>query len=61
MPFEQAFELPLVAWRSNRERFGRGGYHALMTENGVIPWSVRQALDLADRLRAVLAENGEDR
>ncbi|MGJ6964809.1 HIT family protein [Streptosporangium sp. G11] len=34
-------------------------YHALMTENGVIPWSVRQALDLAGRLRAALAEIGE--
>ncbi|GAA3411993.1 HIT family protein [Streptosporangium vulgare] len=31
-------------------------YHALMTENGVIPWSVRQAVDLAGRLRAALAE-----
>jgi len=30
-----------------------------MTENGVIPWSVRQALELADRLRAVLASGGE--
>ncbi|MEU8038534.1 HIT family protein [Streptosporangium sp. NPDC049078] len=33
-------------------------YHALMTENGVIPWSVRQALELAGRLRAVLAPDG---
>ncbi|WP_084258571.1 HIT family protein [Microtetraspora malaysiensis] len=35
-------------------------YHALMTENGVIPWSARQALDLAGRLRAALARIGED-
>lgn len=31
-------------------------YHALMTENGVIPWSAQQAADLAGRLRAVLSE-----
>lgn len=36
--------------------YERQQYHALMTENGVIPWSVRQAVDLADRLRAALAE-----
>ncbi|WP_440066677.1 HIT family protein [Streptosporangium sp. OZ121] len=30
-------------------------FHALMTENGVIPWSLQQAFDLAERLRAVLA------
>ena len=33
-------------------------YHALMTENGVIPWSGLQALDLAGRLRTALAEIG---
>ncbi|WP_433425429.1 HIT family protein [Microtetraspora malaysiensis] len=36
-------------------------YPALMTENGVIPWSARQALDLAGRLRAALAGIGEDK
>ncbi|NJP29414.1 HIT family protein [Microbispora sp. SCL1-1] len=36
-------------------------YHALMTENGVIPWSAQQAADLAGRLRAVLSEAGVDR
>ncbi|GLX00005.1 hypothetical protein Misp02_40910 [Microtetraspora sp. NBRC 16547] len=36
-------------------------YHALMTGNGVIPWSARQALDLAARLRAALARIGEDK
>lgn len=29
-------------------------FHALMAENGVIPWSPERALDLADRIRAVL-------
>ncbi|MGI5488600.1 hypothetical protein [Microtetraspora malaysiensis] len=36
-------------------------YHALMTENGVIPWSAQQSLDLADRLRAALAKIGGDK
>ncbi|MEU4410971.1 HIT family protein [Streptosporangium sp. NPDC023963] len=31
-------------------------YHALMTENGVLPWTMRQAVDLAERLRAILAK-----
>ncbi|WP_327089802.1 HIT family protein [Nonomuraea sp. NBC_01738] len=31
-------------------------YHALMSENGLIPWSRDQAAHLAARLRAVLAE-----
>ncbi|MER5628216.1 HIT family protein [Streptosporangium sp. NPDC002544] len=35
-------------------------YHALMTENGVIPWSAQRAFDLAERLRAALAEAGGD-
>ncbi|WP_326822731.1 hypothetical protein [Streptosporangium sp. NBC_01756] len=33
-------------------------YHALMAENGVIPWSARQAFDLAGRLRVILAGAG---
>ncbi|MDH2430832.1 HIT family protein [Sphaerisporangium sp. TRM90804] len=33
-------------------------YHALMTENGVIPWSAGQADDLAERIRAELATTG---
>lgn len=33
-------------------------YHALMAENGVSPWSVRQAFDLAGRLRVILAGAG---
>jgi histidine triad (HIT) family protein len=37
--------------------YERQQFHALMAENGVIPWSDRQAADLADRLRAALAEN----
>lgn len=40
--------------------YERQQYHALMTENGVIPWSVQQAVDLARRLRAALSEIGED-
>ncbi|MEU8171642.1 hypothetical protein AB0C14_02095 [Microbispora hainanensis] len=35
--------------------YERQQYHALMTENGVIPWSAQQAADLAGRLRAVLS------
>ncbi|MGI5157868.1 HIT domain-containing protein [Microbispora sp. CA-102843] len=35
--------------------YERQQFHALMTENGVIPWSLRQAADLAERLRAALA------
>ncbi|MEU7740271.1 HIT family protein [Nonomuraea sp. NPDC049158] len=31
-------------------------YYALMSENGVIPWSSGQARELADRIRAALAE-----
>jgi diadenosine tetraphosphate (Ap4A) HIT family hydrolase len=34
--------------------FERQQFHALMLENGVIPWSVEQAAELAGRLRAVL-------
>ncbi|GAB3896058.1 phosphotransferase [Microbispora bryophytorum] len=34
--------------------YERQQFQALMTENGVIPWSRRQAADLAERLRAVL-------
>ncbi|GAA0978979.1 hypothetical protein GCM10009555_042810 [Acrocarpospora macrocephala] len=30
-------------------------YHALMTENGVIPWTIEQAVLLAHQLRTVLA------
>ncbi|MEO3863451.1 HIT family protein [Acrocarpospora sp. B8E8] len=30
-------------------------YHALMTENGVIPWTLEQAVLLAHQLRTVLA------
>jgi len=29
-------------------------FHALMAENGVIPWSAGQAAELAERLRVVL-------
>ncbi|MEV5741912.1 hypothetical protein AB0L30_17845 [Microbispora rosea] len=36
-------------------------YHALMTENGVIPWSAQQAVELADRLRTALSVVGDDR
>ncbi|MEU6431854.1 hypothetical protein ABZ860_38645 [Microbispora sp. NPDC046973] len=36
--------------------YERQQFHALMTENGVIPWSLEQAADLAQRLRAALAE-----
>ncbi|GAB4590317.1 HIT family protein [Nocardia sp. IFM 10818] len=32
-------------------------FHALTTENGVLPWTHDQALDLAARLRAALAAN----
>ncbi|MFS1301345.1 HIT family protein [Streptosporangium longisporum] len=35
--------------------YERQQYHALMTENGVIPWSRDQAVDLAGCLRAALA------
>ncbi|WP_169982649.1 HIT family protein [Microbispora sp. H10836] len=35
--------------------YERQQFHALMTENGVIPWSLRQAAELAVRLRAALA------
>ncbi|MFJ2032996.1 HIT family protein [Streptosporangium sp. NPDC087985] len=38
--------------------YERQQYHALMTENGVIPWSVQQASALAERLRAALAGSG---
>ncbi|GII00004.1 HIT family protein [Planobispora takensis] len=38
--------------------YERQRYHAPMTENGVIPWSAQQALGLAGRLRAALAEGG---
>ncbi|WP_239161931.1 HIT family protein [Acrocarpospora phusangensis] len=31
-------------------------YHALMTENGVIPWTINDATNLARRLRTALAE-----
>ncbi|MFF0492776.1 hypothetical protein ACFYTQ_27415 [Nocardia sp. NPDC004068] len=30
-------------------------FHALMSENGVIPWELDDAIRLADRLRAALA------
>jgi hypothetical protein len=30
-------------------------YHAPMAENGVIPWTREQAVELGERLRAVLA------
>ncbi|MEV4298835.1 HIT family protein [Microbispora rosea] len=36
-------------------------YHALMTENGVIPWSAQQAVELAARLRTALSVVGDDR
>jgi histidine triad (HIT) family protein/ATP adenylyltransferase len=35
--------------------FEQQQFHALMMENGVIPWSTAQAAELAGRLRAVLA------
>ncbi|MFE3452284.1 HIT family protein [Nonomuraea sp. NPDC059194] len=31
-------------------------FHALMSENGLIPWSPEQARELADRIRAALGE-----
>lgn len=34
----------------------RQQYHALMVENGLIPWSDRDAADLAARIRSALAE-----
>ncbi|GAA0829056.1 HIT family protein [Streptosporangium amethystogenes subsp. fukuiense] len=40
--------------------YAKQQHHALMTENGVIPWSAQQAFDLAERLRAALAEAGAD-
>ncbi|WP_218024036.1 HIT family protein [Nocardia xishanensis] len=30
-------------------------FHALMGENGVLPWTLPQAIELADRLRAALS------
>jgi diadenosine tetraphosphate (Ap4A) HIT family hydrolase len=35
--------------------YERQQFHALMAENGVIPWSDEQAAELAERLRAALA------
>ncbi|KAB8193708.1 HIT domain-containing protein [Nonomuraea phyllanthi] len=35
--------------------YAKQQYHALMSENGLIPWSRSQAEDLAARLRAALA------
>lgn len=35
--------------------YHRQQYHALMAENGVIPWTGEQAADLGVRLRAALA------
>ncbi|SIR04523.1 hypothetical protein SAMN05421833_105244 [Microbispora rosea] len=32
-----------------------------MTENGVIPWSAQQAVELGDRLRTALSVVGDDR
>ncbi|MEU2253842.1 hypothetical protein [Nocardia xishanensis] len=30
-------------------------FHALMGENGALPWTLPQAIELADRLRAALS------
>jgi hypothetical protein len=36
-------------------------YHALMAENGIIPWSPAQAAELAAKLRAALASGAARR
>ncbi len=35
-------------------------FHALMAENGVLPWSYEQAVELAARIRAVLPADEQD-
>ncbi|NUR91243.1 MAG: HIT family protein [Nonomuraea sp.] len=38
--------------------YGEQQYHALMSENGLIPWTEEQAAELAGRLRKALNDDG---